>query len=62
MTETETTRIENFDNQETDTSQDYISAINGEIIKKISLVKFFSPEIGTADLENWGTQKYFYIV
>lgn len=27
MTETETTRIENFDNQETDASQDYISAI-----------------------------------
>ena len=35
----------------------YISAVNGEIIKKISLVKFFSLEIGTADLENWGTKK-----
>ena len=37
----------------------YVSAINGEIIKKISLVKSFSPEIGTADLENWGTQNIF---
>jgi hypothetical protein len=37
----------------------YISAINGEIIKKMSLEVFFSSQIGTADLENWGTQNIF---
>ncbi len=34
----------------------YISAINGEIIKKISLEISFSSEVGMADLENWGTK------
>ena len=34
----------------------YISAINGEIIKKMSLEISFSSEVGMADLENWGTK------
>ena len=34
----------------------YISAVNGEIIKKMSLEISFSSEVGMADLENWGTK------
>ena len=34
----------------------YISDINGEIIKKMSLEISFSSEVGMADLENWGTK------
>lgn len=34
----------------------YVSAINGEIIKKLSLERNYSAEIGTANLVNWGTK------
>ena len=37
----------------------YISATNGNIIDKLSLERNLSATIGTADLENWGTQTIF---
>lgn len=37
----------------------YVSALNGNIIKKLSLTRSSTPEIGTAYLQNWGTQTIF---
>ena len=37
----------------------YVSALNGNIIKKLSLTRSSTPKIGTAYLQNWGTQTIF---
>ena len=37
----------------------YVSALNGNIIKKLSLTRSSTPEIGTAYLQNWGTQTIY---
>lgn len=37
----------------------YVSALNGDIIKKLSLTRNSTPEIGTAYLQNWGTQTIY---